>query len=216
MSDDKTFEHPSYGMIGYSRVQHAGRTRLFGSAVDRHSNTIRLQISAGVRVHHLSQDWYHAEKELIEVELSAAQFAEFLTTANVGSGVPCTIRHINRQCIDDPPEELVEAEEVRTGFKDRCEILARRLDGLRRDVVTALDVPKVGKAEKERIKTAVNAIIQDVRSNLPFVLDQFQESTERILTCAKAEADAFLTHAINRAGLSALRDRARLLDGGKE
>src|SRR4051812_19636627 len=91
-----TERHPAYGMIGASRVNWAGNgTNLFGSDF-RHRNTVRIQIHGADVRRDLSHDWIHADsrRSLVEVELSEAQWAGFVSTLNVGDGVACTIRHV--------------------------------------------------------------------------------------------------------------------------
>ena len=46
---------------------------------------------------------------------------------------------------------------------------------------------------------------QHIESNLPFALESFNEATEKQLSHAKAEAEAFLSHMVQRAGLKQLR-----------
>jgi hypothetical protein len=40
---------------------------------------------------------------------------------------------------------------------------------------------------------------------MPFVLEQFQEGTTRVVTQAKAEIDAFTMHVVQSAGFEALK-----------
>ena len=214
-NDDKVFQHESYGMIGYSRTSHGGATtHLFGSAIDKHFSTIRIRIRTAERRHHLSMDWFHANDQIIDVELSAAQFAEFITTANMGDGVPCPIRAVNGRRMEDPPAELVEAAEVREGFTAQCKALGARLAKVSASVDSILTGSKFGKPEKDAIRGALAGIVQEVRANLPFVMDQFQEATGRVVTAAKAEADAFLTHAVARAGIKAIKSNGGVVQLG--
>jgi hypothetical protein len=106
MSDDrKEYKHPSYGMIAFNRSMGGRPTRLFGSPLEEHYGTVRVVIGTGTRIHESNMDRYHGSLrgEHIEVEMSAAQFAEVLTSMNQGSGIPCTIRYINGKPIEDPP-----------------------------------------------------------------------------------------------------------------
>jgi hypothetical protein len=84
--------HPSWAMIGASRVSHsAGGSALFDSDI-RHQHTVTVSISTASRRRDLNRDWLHAEREFVEVEMSEAQWASFVSSMNAGSGVPCTIR----------------------------------------------------------------------------------------------------------------------------
>lgn len=215
--EDKVFKHESYGMVSLSRVQSSGRRRLFGSALDRHYNTIVLRVHRAERRHKLSMDWYHAEQTpLVEVELSAAQFAEMLTTMNVGNGVPCTLRSVAAKTMTEPPEERTETEEVREGFKEMAEALGKRMVSFRKEVATALESRGVTKATRDVVIKGVDSILQEVNSNMPFVLSQFQEATSKVVASAKAEVEAFAMHAIITAGLEHLRGTKALSEKGPD
>lgn len=215
MEDEKTFAHESYGIVGLSRMLHGmGKTRLFGSAIDTHHSTIVLKVQTAERRHYLAMDWFHARKTVVEVELSSAQFAELLTTMNMGDGVPCTIRYIGGKQMEPPPAELIEAEEVQSGFDRDCETLGRKLRTLATDVTAIVGGSRWGKAEKDTVTQSIDSIIQMVSSNLPFVAASFQEATGKMVTAAKAEADAFLTNAITRAGFNALRSGSEVIQIG--
>jgi hypothetical protein len=157
-------------------------------------------------------DWYSANSgtPLIEIHLSAAQFAEMITTMNVSDGVPCTIRYFDGKSVEDPPDEETEAEKVRTGFKEKTGALARRLGEFRAEMGRLFEKKAVGKGDREEVLKQVDLFIQEVRSNMPFVLDQFEEATEKVVTTAKAEVEAFTMHAVTSAGLLAIADGTAL------
>ena len=82
-------KHPSYGMLSFHRVTGAA-TPLFGSSI-QHRDTIRLTLKEGEVKRSLNKDWYFGGKELFEVEMSLSQFAELITSLNMGDGIPVTI-----------------------------------------------------------------------------------------------------------------------------
>lgn len=84
--------HPAFGMIGVSRSQ-IGPTgsSLFDSDLHHH-HTIRVTIRTASRRRDLNRDWIHGEKEFVEIEMSEAQWAAFVSSSGQGDGVPCTIR----------------------------------------------------------------------------------------------------------------------------
>lgn len=200
----KKFEHESYGMVSLSRIQ-GGIGRLFGSSLESQHTAVRLRIARGVRQHELGRDWYYAKEELIEVELSAAQFAELITTMNVGSGIPCTIRHVLGERRADPPEEPTEVEEVRESFREKAQRVGERLAALAGEVDAVL--AKVPKKVREDVQGKLRSFITEVSSNMPFMVDQFQEATEKVIAHAKAEVDAFITHNVVAEGLRSITDR---------
>ena len=49
-----------------------------------------------------------------------------------------------------------------------------------------------------------------IRSNVPFVLESFQEATEKVVTHAKAEVEAFTTTRVMAAGVKAIQGQNEL------
>ena len=207
--DEKEFRHESYVVVGFSRCTgHTGR--LFGSALPNQNSFIRLRITPGLRRHHLASDWYHEDHDTnggrayLEVDFSPVQFAELVTTMNGGVGIPCTLRYLNGRQVENPPDELLEVEEVREGFRDTAQKLYKRMDRFRQILDSALEkVPLANKA-KELLKREYEQVTQVVRSDMPFVMDQFHEAADKIILHAKAEVDAFVLHATLEAGQKAL------------
>lgn len=207
--DEKTFEHEAQGLAVFNRRSSNGKRRFFGSALTNHYNTVGFTVSRASRHHHLARDWFHPKEELIEIEFTAAQFAELLTTMNCGVGVPCTIQHVGGRQMAPMPEEPIEAEQVRLGFKDDMARIAKKMGALRDRVAAAMREKTINQEARKGIVGAVESLIQDVQSNLPFIVDSFQEATEKIGTAAKAEVEAFVMHAITSAGLDAVRAMGR-------
>ncbi len=204
--DEKVFEHESYGMVGFSRIQ--GSTGpMFGSALPDQSTFIRLQVHRASRRHHLGRDWYSSSGSpiLLELNLTANQFAELLTNMNVGNGVPCTLRYVDSNEMEPCPAEKLEAQQVRDDFENKTEQIAKNLDGTVKKISAILDEKKpISQAERKEIRQLLDLVVQDVRSNIPFWLEQFHTATGKIATSVKAEVEAFLMHAITSAGLKAL------------
>ena len=90
--EEREESHPAYAMIGASRW--TGGKSVFHGSDFRHSSGISVTICRAVQVRSLSRDWHHAREELIRVDMSESQWAAFISTLNVGDGVPCTLRRI--------------------------------------------------------------------------------------------------------------------------
>lgn len=67
------------GMVSWHRNIGAPRT-LFGTEIQ--SNPITLTIKRATECRELSRNWYHSDKQLVEIEMSPIQWAEFLTNGN--------------------------------------------------------------------------------------------------------------------------------------
>src|SRR5271169_5775120 len=94
LPDEKTtLRHPSFGIVNLVRTTTRGRT-LFGSSI-LHDTYVTLTISHAQIDRDLSQDWIMEDVSLphstiVEVDMSATQFAEMITSFSQG-GTPCTI-----------------------------------------------------------------------------------------------------------------------------
>ena len=220
MTDDrnnrKEFNHPSYGMASFHRVHNGSGTRLFGSSITDHHNTVRLTIGPGTLIHDLNHDRYYGSQrgEYIEVEFSAAQFAELLTRMNEGSGIPCTIRTRDGKRVDDPPDIETETERIKNGFADTLKSYYERAHKYRREV----DESTKGLPAKarEKIRVALDVMEQTFKDNIPFVMEMFDEASTRVVTAAKHEIDAFATHVLGTLGLEAIKDRVAQITDGAE
>jgi len=216
MSTDDDIEeetHPSYALASFSRVR--GRPgALFGSALGAvHGTFIRFQVLPALRMHRLKSDSYHAESltPLIEFDMSAAQFAELITTLNMGSGVPCTLRRLDGREIPRPPEDAQgEAGRVRSSYEADIKNLGKKVRAYAQQIMTL--VKTLPAARKREVEIALECIEQQLGSNSTFALDRFVDATERVETASKAEVEAFLTHALTSAGLVALREQVPKLE----
>jgi hypothetical protein len=214
---DKFERHESYGMAVFSRLQRCGSVRLFGSAITDHPTTIELKIVPGKLEHHLSEDWFQGDSlPLMVVEFSAAQFAGLLTTMNVGSGVPCTIRSFNGQSVSEPPYRPMESEKVRTGFEEEMAQWGKKLRAQAKSLLELLNKPTINKADRVAIKGWVGTVVQEIESNIPFVLSQFQGAVDRTMAAGKAEIDAFITTMALKTGLKQLKSQQLLLTQGNQ
>jgi hypothetical protein len=64
---------------------------------------------------------------------------------------------------------------------------------------------KVSGALVKEIDGVLRDVEMDIRENIPWYADVFREATERVVTSAKAEVDAFLTNAAHSLGMKALK-----------
>ena len=195
--------------VQISRVQNGGLHRhhvLFGSSVRTHPSSFILRIAPGQRTHKLSSDWYRATgaPTFIEVELSATQFADLLTTMNMGDGTPCTIRRLGGKLVESPPDAPIEAQLVEDGFQKDMQKLALNLANLSTLVEEVLGKKSITVADRNEIRERIRRIVQEVASNYPFVLRQFTEATAKVVSAAKAEVDSWTTTMAHRLGIQHL------------
>jgi hypothetical protein len=197
--DEFEREHPSYGLVHISRITSTGAVRLFGSPLAHHYGTIRISVGSARWQHGLHHDRYFGglTGEHVEIEMSAAQFADMITSLNIGGGTPCTIRRLAGVHIPNPPDHATEAEGSIDKYKAKARTYRKKIEDL---------TSKLSTKVKDEIRIALDVIEDQLGSNVPFVLKQFQEATTKITTAAKAEVDSFVSHVVRAAGLEAIAE----------
>jgi hypothetical protein len=212
MRDEEREDHPSYGRIMVSRSQ-GGPGVLFGSSVEHH-HSIRLTVtraSVGRSLHH---DWVRGEDELVEVDMTEAQFARMVTSVGLGEGTECTLRYVMGERMPDPPRRDAR-EKVKQEFRDRLRSLAdrtRKQEAVAREL---LEKKSLSKADRAVILSAIGLVIRELTDSLPFMEKAFYEATEKTTDQAKGEIEAFLALALQKAA-QVNPDLPKLLSGPAE
>lgn len=191
--DTETWSHPAYGAIRVSRV--SGNSYLFGSDF-RHQYMIGVTIMSALKMRTSSREWHYADNELVTVYLSEAQWASFISSLNLGSGVPCTLeRMVGRVIPDLPPPEKSE-DRFQMDMKKTFEGILDQLSDMQ-DRLAAM-APK--KAAQELAKEC-GLVRQRLVDSTGWVAKQFDEHMEGTVEKAKAEVNAYVQHAMTKAGL---------------
>lgn len=192
------YEHPAYASIGASRV--SGHTHLYDSDF-RHQHYMTVRIYPSQLNRTLSNDWHYSPgMPYIEVAMSEAQWATFVSTPNVGSGVPCTLQSRNGEQIPGLPEPM---SRVNQFGSEQDERMSRAMESIA-EAVAAIDDCKLSEKAKKELKSKLMMARQDIGVNQKFVADQFGEHMEKVVEKAKIEVNAYATATIQRAGLSAI------------
>jgi hypothetical protein len=204
MDDFKKEKHESYGMLQFSRV-NGGASSLFGSSI-QHNNTIRMRLCNGSVQRRLNTDWYHAGSEIVEVEMSQTQFAELITSMNCGSGVPVTIKHINRKIMEncDFTNKRMQFEEEFAEKMKKISVILGKLTQQSKEVLN--DKKTITVVERKAILNKISNLESEISSNIPFMSSCFNEQMDKIVNEAKGEVDAFVLNKITSLGLEKLEE----------
>lgn len=204
-------EHPSFGLIGISRVSNGGLNGgavLVGSPI-RHPTSIRLRVFHAERLRSHSAERYHQTSNLplLEVEMSETQFARMITSGNMGSGEVCTLKRVQTgksEAVAEPPVEDLSHEFHADIKQDVKEAVGKIADLEKRLKALFAEKKSLGVKDREEILREVAQCKMHVEQNMPFVLHQFQEHIEKQTDAAKDEIDAFLKQRAISLGMSAL------------
>lgn len=198
IANDYEESHPAFAVIGASRV--SGNATLFNSDF-RHQHYIVIRIRAATVGRGLSSDWIHGGQEYIEVALSESQWATFISTLNVGDGTPCTLVWKDGEYLPSIEYVSDRREQFRGEVNDHIKDAVETIDNM-------LATGKYSKKDRE----ALEHVRRQVLGNLNFVVDQFDEHAEKTVERMKHEVEAYLTGAVQRAGLTALGASPRVVE----
>lgn len=204
-------QHPSYGMMQLSRSSIGGTgTALFGSSI-MHNDVIRLTITNGYMEQEDGQNRYYAKNGrrncIVEVDMSYTQFAEVITSLNMGDGVPVTITNIGGQPVPRCPYENKQ-KLMRKEVESTADGIARKLNQQAAEVKQLLDEKRVlSKSDREWIVDVLKSAGRKLSSDLPFLNELFQEQMDKTVTEAKGEFESYLQNKMNSIALEALAGR---------
>ena len=134
--------------------------------------------------------------------MSEAQWATFLSTLNMGDGVPCTIERIQGApvpAITQPPARHEQ-------FKHEAGETIMECTGALKDALDMLANMGGEKSKAGMVAERVRCAQRALTDALPWVAQQFGEHMEAVTEKAKVEISAYAQGVISRAGIAALKD----------
>ena len=193
---EQRLNHPAFGQISVSRV--SGHAVLYGSDFT-HQSSVRITISESELCRHLNNDWPFAKREIIEIEMSEAQWAAFVSSFGLGSGVQCTIRHRDGKMVPGFP------------LRDEASEFSKEMSDQSKDALAALQraaekvaAAKMSKKDAEAILGSIRKAAQEIGVNADFVMECFDRHMEQRVQKARTEIDAYFQNVIRHAGIAAL------------
>ena len=197
-------KHDSYGMLQFNRTSSGNPKSLFGSSI-QHRDTITMYLREGEVSRELNRDYYFGGNRIIECEMSYSQFAEAITSMNMGTGVPVTIRYIQgKGHIEDCPftdKKKQYEEEFRNNLGEANE----KANDLLKSVRKMFEEKKsFTKKDKEEILSKIHMLNMEMNENREFIYKQFNEQMDKTTLEAKGEIEAFMQNKINSVAQTAL------------
>jgi hypothetical protein len=177
-----------------------GSTTLFASPFD-HQGFITLQIKACEVQRSSGHTLYFGRKNYIEIAMSYNQFAEAITTMNMGDGVPCTMRYLEERKFADP-----EPENQKPIFEQEgLELLKRSIEKIDKSIAD-LDLLKMSKKDQMTARAALVSVRQDLESNLPFYAKSYSEYIDDVTQQGKTEIAAYMETAALQHGFTTMAE----------
>lgn len=209
----EVYEHPAFGVITLTNP-HGGDAVLFGSDIG-HNSRLSITISRAELKRDLSNDWIHGHRPIIEIELSHAQFAEFITGVGNGRGTPCTLRYAPEPGSKSsmvPGIERVETKhqmfkrEIKAAASKRMEKIVQEITRLE----ALIESGKTPKGELREIAKELKLNATYLPGSLEFVVGQAEEALEKATTAAKIEVESFIGMKAKQLGLDSIQQLAQL------
>lgn len=195
--------HPSYGTLAFSR-KIGGTTPLFGSSIE-HRDTITMTLYHANITRGLHHDSIFGEKIIAEVEMSYSQFAEAITSLNMGSGVPVTIRYTEKDGEIPPCDFVSKRDQFSNEFKEKRKKATNTSQQIIKEVEELFSQKKtLTKTDKEQILKKLSILSQDIGCNMDFISDQFNEQMDKTVMEAKGEIESFMQNKITSIANAAL------------
>lgn len=187
LTDDGWQEHPAFGMIAAHRISAQPGAVLFDSDI-RHNYFIRVTISTATRKRDLNRDWLHGDRQLIEVEMSEAQWASFVSAMNT-SGVPCTLARTedgDRPGLTYAPRLAESIQEVHNAAEDAFAEI--------REAFAAYEASIAGASAADRRKAlhTLGAKISNATPNVDYAGKALSEHAENIVQRSRADIEAMV------------------------
>lgn len=199
------FEHPAYATLQFSR-RHGGNNVLFGSSI-KHSDTIAMTLRHADLERGLNNDWIYGNKVIAEAEMSYAQFAEAITSMNMGTGIPVTLRFTEKDGVIPECEFINKRDQFKNEFKNKLDSTMETSKGLIKEVEELfLSKKSLNKKDKEEIINKLIKIYNNISHNAEFVCDQFNEQMDKTVMEAKGEIEAFYQNKLNSIAYAAIAE----------
>lgn len=194
VDDDGRETHPAWGLIGAHRGQSGPPGVVLFDSDIRHQNTVTVRIHTAQRKRDLNRDWIGVtgRAAFVEVQMSEAQWASFVSSMNSGDGVPCTIRH--REDDWDVPGVLYEPR-LQESMDETRDAAERAFEAVR-EAFAAYEVKK-NAANLRTLKYA----IANAPANVTFAGEQLVEHAENVVQKARADIEAMVVSKAAQLGL---------------
>lgn len=199
-------QHPAWGLIGASRVSSGSPGAVLFDSDIQHQHYVTVRIGRARRKRDLHRDWLSMGKEFIEIEMSEAQWASFVSSMNAGEGVPCTISRVEREQIPSFPYEPRLRETLTEVGGKAQEAIA--------EIQEAFDAyeQKKNAANLRTLKYA----IQNMPSNMTFAAKSLSKHAENVVQRARADVEAMVVSKASQLGLDPAEIGVPQLGSGDE
>lgn len=200
-------KHPSFANLYIGRSQYSGQRALFGSSI-KHHDVICLKISPAYTQRSLNEERYFAEPfPYIEIEMSQAQFAQAITSLNMGEGTPVTLTSFNGQIIEECPYEDKRKKYAKELSVD-LERISKEFEKGSKEAEEILENKKtLSNSDKDKILSSLQYLRRVLTDHIPFIYSQFNKQMDKTVAESKAEIESHIQSRMNDLAIKAIGEQ---------
>lgn len=175
------------GVLRITRVQ--GDRVLFNSPF-RHNQFISLIIFPARidRSLNRTQVYPDQSRPLIKVSLSASQFAQAITTLNIGEGTPCTVDYV----LDKEINPILKIEDEKYIAESEIDETSQELLKNLNEMKSILSDTKLSNKARATLESQISKLERVLEDKLPFITKMYKEYLEKASQQAKTEFSAWV------------------------
>ncbi len=194
--DEVIEAHPAFGTVTVSR-KSGGDGVLFGSDV-LSGQSITLAIHAAERSRDSRQDRVHATNQLIEIEMTLAQWGSLVSSVGIGSGVPVTLRWLPGGHVPGIPfEPRIEAS--LKGVDEAADKMLADIEAKVAELGEAIE-SGAGKKALREAHSRLNSTVRNAKPNVWYLARELNRTAEDIVQQARVDIETQVLEAKRAVG----------------
>lgn len=199
----KRGKHPAFGKVQVSRVQ--GSFPNLAGVDYEHSGAIQFTVSEadisidGDRTH------FFEGKHIMRWAMTEVQFAQMISTLNVGDGTPITLEYVRdgaMQAVPPLPKHMHGLEELEQVAADSLKHSVERLRDMHRRMVDMAAAGSIKKGDFNELVEDMRMAVQDQETNLPWRMEQVKKNIAKAADRTKQEVVAFARNVAQQFGIA--------------
>lgn len=222
MEQTKTIEqHPSFGMIKANRVS-GGNGYLFGSEVLNLSfveiTISHAQTDKNLFGRNVGEQGIWPTENLTTIRMTNSQFAEMITSLNIGIGTPCTITRIDGKGVEQ--KDIKDRSTTMDMANDELvKMYAERIGDNIKSLQDALGIlennARVNKDIKQSVEKSIRGILSILTNGDSFLLNEFKDVLEKSKQKVITEIDASVGTRLQELGMQHIFEHKQLTDNNE-
>lgn len=220
--DNKKIEqHPSFGIIRASRVS-GGKGHFFGSEVLNYSfieiTISHAQTNENLFGREVGEQGIWPTDHVATIRMTNNQFAEMITSLNIGIGTPCTITRIDGKEVEQ--KDIKDSSTAMDRANDElvrmyAERIGNNIESLQNALSLLENNARVNKDIKQSVEKSIRGILSILTNGDNFLLSEFKDVLEKSKQKVMTEIDASVGTRLQELGMQHIFEHKQLTDNNE-